>query len=332
MKKANNILLKVLGILLLTGAAMKGWQLLTEPMANKDIWSYRPFLIFVIEFEIALGIWLLSGLFKKAAWLAILACFSMFSIVTLYKGLTGAASCGCFGSVHVNPWITLFAVDIPAVIALVIFRPALSFLRKQESIAAFVQNVLIPLPSIPRFAAIFSVGIVILAVTGCVLVFNEPAKTTTSYEVLEPETWVGKKLPVLEHIDIGEQLKKGNWLLLFYHYDCPDCITAISNYEQIARDLTGNEDFLRIALIEVPPYGQLVSQTSPCTLGQLPETKEWFVTTPAAVLLTNGIIKSAWEAKVPDFDTIIETIAILKDQKLFISTKHYSKTLERRWC
>ena len=70
MKKANNILLKALGVLLLTAAAMKGWQLLTEPMANKDIWTNRAFLIFTVEFEIALGIWLLSDLFKKAAWLA----------------------------------------------------------------------------------------------------------------------------------------------------------------------------------------------------------------------------------------------------------------------
>ena len=331
MKKANNILLKVLGILLLTGAAMKGWQLLTEPMANNDIWSYRPFLIFVIEFEIALGVWLLSGLFKKTAWLAILACFSLFSFITLYKGLSGAASCGCFGSVHVNPWITLFAVDIPAVIALVIFRPTLSFLRKQESIAVFVRNVLAPLPSIPRFTAIFSVGIVILAVTGCVLAFNEPAKVTSGYEVLEPETWIGKELPIIEYIDVGKQIKKGIWLVLFYHYDCPDCVTAIKTYQDITK-LAGNGVFPKIVFIEVPPYGQLVSQTSPCTLGQLPETKDWFVTTPAVVLLTNGMVKSAWEAKVPDFDTIIETIAILKDQKLFISTKHYSKTLERRWC
>ena len=37
MRITNNILLKVLGILLLAAAVMKGWQLLTEPMANKDI-------------------------------------------------------------------------------------------------------------------------------------------------------------------------------------------------------------------------------------------------------------------------------------------------------
>lgn len=68
MKSASNIVLKLLGILLLTAAILKGWQLLTEPVANNDIWSYRPFLIFTVEFELALGIWLLSGLFKKAAW------------------------------------------------------------------------------------------------------------------------------------------------------------------------------------------------------------------------------------------------------------------------
>ncbi|MHC4477380.1 MAG: hypothetical protein ACYTEL_17165 [Planctomycetota bacterium] len=44
-------------------------------------------------------------MFKKAAWLAALLCFSLFSFITLSNGLTGAASCGCFGSVHLNPWI-----------------------------------------------------------------------------------------------------------------------------------------------------------------------------------------------------------------------------------
>jgi hypothetical protein len=110
--------LKLLGGLLFAAAVLKGWQLLTEPVSNNDIWSYRPFLILQVEFELALAIWFLSGVFKKGAWLAALTCFSVFSAVTLYRGLTGAASCGCFGSVHVSPWITLSAIDVPAVIAL----------------------------------------------------------------------------------------------------------------------------------------------------------------------------------------------------------------------
>ncbi len=312
MKSANDIVLKLLGILLLTAAVLKGWQLLTEPVANNDIWSYRPFLIFTVEFEIALGIWLVSGLFKKAAWLAAISCFSLFSFITLYKGLSGAESCGCFGSVHVNPWITLFAVDIPAVIVLAVFRPALSFLRKQESITAFARNILIPLPSIPRFTTIFSVGIVILAVTGCVLAFNEPKKTTSAYEVLEPEEWVGKQLPIMEHIDIAEKLKKGRWLVLFYHHDCPDCVTAIREYQHNAADLAGNEDLLKIAFIEVPPYGRSVVRNNPnYAVSKLSDIKEWFITTPAIVLLESSTVRVIWERKAPDLDAVLRSVATL---------------------
>jgi hypothetical protein len=237
-------------------------------------------------------------------------------MITFYKGITGAASCGCFGSVHVNPWITLFAIDLPAVIALAVSRPGLSlppvlsFLRKQESIRILIRTFLTPLPSAPLFAITACLGLGILGVTIPILALNEPANVTSSYEVLEPETWVGKELPILEHIDIAETLKKGTWLVLLYHYDCPDCGWAIPMYERMARDLAGNEDFLRIALIAIPPYGRgPVSENCPCTLGKLNETKEWLVTTPAVALLTGGRVRSAWEEKAPDLDAIIQKMA-----------------------
>lgn len=339
MEKASNIVVKILAIALLTAAVLKGWQLLTEPIANNDIWSYRPFLVLTVEFELALAIWLLSGLFKKAAWMATLLCFSAFSAITLYKGITGAESCGCFGSVHVNPWITLFAIDLPAVITLSIFRPRLSFspvmsfLRKKESMKALIVEFITPLPSLRRFVTAAAVGFTVLGVTTPILAFNEPAMVTSSYEVLEPETWVGKELPILEHIDIAESLQKGTWLILLYHYDCPDCGTAIPKYENMARDLAGNEDFLRIALISVPPYGRgPVSENCPCTLGRLAETKEWFVTTPVVVLLTDNQVTSAWEEKAPDLDTILQNIAKnnkkLEESRFFSSTNKLKHSLQ----
>ena len=48
---ANNIVLRALGLLLLTAAVLKGRELLTTPMANADIWSKRYFMIFQIGFE-----------------------------------------------------------------------------------------------------------------------------------------------------------------------------------------------------------------------------------------------------------------------------------------
>jgi hypothetical protein len=83
----------------------------------------------------------------------------------------------------------------------------------------------------------------------------------------------------------------------------------------MARDLAGSEDFLRIALIAVPPYGRgPVSENSPCTLGRLADVKEWFVTTPAVALLANAKVTSAWEAHAPDFEAIVGEIA-LSEQK-----------------
>ena len=178
MKTANDIVLKALGALLIIAGTLKGWQLLTEPVANNSIWTWRPFMVLQVDFELALGIWLLSGLYKKAAWLTVLLCFSAFSLITLYKGITGAESCGCFGSVHVNPWVTLFAIDVPSVIALLVFRPVLSFMRRRESIRALVHEFFTPLPSIPQFTITTCLALLILGVTTPILAFNEPAKIT----------------------------------------------------------------------------------------------------------------------------------------------------------
>jgi tetratricopeptide (TPR) repeat protein len=109
------------------------------------------------------------------------------------------------------------------------------------------------------------------------------------YEVLNPSGWVGKNLPVLASIDIQEQLKDGNWLLLFYHFDCPACLDAIKTIQGQEKELlTAGQ---RIALIEVPPYGKLsMDIKSPCVWGKLPGTKQWLVETPVVVKIRDGIV------------------------------------------
>jgi thiol-disulfide isomerase/thioredoxin len=298
---------------------LKGWQLLTEPLAGSSIWSCRAFLIFQVEFELAVGIWFLSGLFRKTAWLAAVCCFSLFSVVSFYKGITGAASCGCFGPVHLNPWITLFAIDLPAVIALWISRPKLSFgltptwafTAGRGFIKGLVREFTVPWPSTPRLTATICIGLATLCLTTPILALNEPAKITSTYEVLEPETWVGKELPILEHTDIADSLKQGTWVVLFYHYDCPDCAKAIPTYEQMARELAGDKDFLRVAFIEVPPYRpEPISEASPCILGRLADAKQWFITTPAVALLVDGEVTAAWEEKAPSLQDLMDQLII----------------------
>lgn len=323
--RALDIVLKILGLLLLAAAIMKSHELLTVPVANKDIWSWRPFLIFQVEFELVLGIWLLSGVFKRFIWILTLACFCVFCCVTLYKAITGAASCGCFGAVHVNPWITLFVVDLPAVLTLVVFRPMNIWFSIRCFNKLLIRIVCLTIRMLGRssshlrmvykraFGSLVSMHTVTLSiallltlcVTTPILAFNTPKKTTTSYEILEPETWVGEELPILDHIDIGEQLRMGNWLVVLYHYGCPDCTKVARVFKEIARGFNGKEGVMRIALVEVPPYNQgLRGHVSLCRYGELDQTKEWFVTTPVILLIQGGQVLRSWDAQILKYDIL----------------------------
>lgn len=113
----------VLGLILLTAAALKGHQLATEPVAETGLLTSRWFLIGVVEFELFFGLWLLSGLYPRGTWQAAVLCFSGSACVSVYRGLSGEATCGCFGRVPVNPWYTLI-VDVVATAALLWWRPA----------------------------------------------------------------------------------------------------------------------------------------------------------------------------------------------------------------
>lgn len=94
----------LLGILLIVAGGLKAHQLATEPVVTNGLEWMRSILILEMELEIAFGFWLIGGLLPRTTWLAAVGCFTMFCGVTLYKGLGGWESCGCFGRVSVNPW------------------------------------------------------------------------------------------------------------------------------------------------------------------------------------------------------------------------------------
>jgi len=95
-----------LGVLLLTAAGLKAHQLATEPVLSTGLLDSRWLLMATVEFELLFGLWLLGNIWPKPTWAAALACFGLFAGVSLYKALSGHASCGCFGRVPVNPWYT----------------------------------------------------------------------------------------------------------------------------------------------------------------------------------------------------------------------------------
>lgn len=77
---------------------------------------------FLIQYELFLAVWLLSGKFALKAWWTALLTFFAFAAVSGYQGWIGRTSCGCFGRVMLNPWYA-FALDIAVLTALLFARP-----------------------------------------------------------------------------------------------------------------------------------------------------------------------------------------------------------------
>ena len=290
----------VLGLVLLTTAALKGHQLATEPVAATGLLSSRWFLIAVVEFELFFGLWLLAGLYPRRTWAAALLCFSGFGCVSLYRALSGESTCGCFGRVPVNPWYTLL-LDLAAVTALLHWRPATNPARSLLPLAGEGPGVRAGFRG--QLACILGISLLVALPAALVMASYQAATLDeagdifgdSEFVVLEPEKWVGKPFPLLKYIDISDQLAEGEWIVVLYHHECPSCQDALPKYEQLRRGSAVAAEKASVALVEMPPYGSpehgVVLHGSRCLQGRLSDAKEWFIKTPVTISVNRGIVK-----------------------------------------
>lgn len=282
----RRLTLALLGLMLLVASALKGYELATSSVAETGFLTSRWFLIGQVEWELGLGLWLLSGFYPRAARMVALTCFIAFLGESLHQGLSGQTSCGCFGKVSVNPWLTL-GLDSAAIIALV--RCGSVSLRSTASAPPLIRVGI----CVALFAMLGLTGAWIMARHAPVGITDEGDIPNDSRLVLlEPTGWVGRRFPLLRHIDMGKQLAEGEWLVLLYHHNCPVCRRAIKEYERFARSGTSQAVVPRVALIEVPTHGDVAPGTLPagraCSLGRRSEARDWFVKTPVAIRLKDG--------------------------------------------
>ncbi len=113
--------------------------------------------------------------------------------------------------------------------------------------------------------------------------------------VLEPERWVGKSFPLSNYMDIGDDVKKGMWRIVLYHYDCPKCQALVTQYEESKEINVDHADIRRIALVEMPPYDPTTTTyfrgpAQQLSRGRLDDNREWFVTAPIEIDIDEGIV------------------------------------------
>lgn len=116
---------RLLAAVLLLAAGLKIIGLRSEPVAAAGIFSTPEFQVALVEIEIVLAIWLWSGVRPVLSWLVALVTFTGFAAASFYLAWIGQSSCGCFGSLHVNPWFTL-TLDSAILIGLALGRPDLA--------------------------------------------------------------------------------------------------------------------------------------------------------------------------------------------------------------
>jgi len=285
---ACQVVCATVALVLLAAMGLKAHQLATGPVIERGFLSQRWVMIAGFQWELVLGLVLLSGAIRRLAWLAAVGTFLLLTAVTLSKALGGEVSCGCWGRIEVNPWWTL-VLDVGLLGALLACRPALRG----------------PIRVRPAAWRIAGVAVVTLAIglpAGIVAGLYEPARLLADGSilgddgvvVLEPETWPGRRLPLLPFIDIGESLVEGRWTVVLYHHDCPHCQEAMPKYIADARKLTDSGSSTRMALIEMPPYAKAGESPIPsdtaCTQGRLNEAHDWFAETPTVISLAGGTV------------------------------------------
>jgi hypothetical protein len=117
-----------------------------------------------------------------------------------------------------------------------------------------------------------------------------------SIVILKPETWVGNRLPLLDYIDIGRELSRGEWTVVLYDRGCSRCEEVISRYERGAIEFCGDAGAGRVALVELRSQAAgavpLRAMRTGDLRGQLSGARDWVVSVPVALVLSDGRVVS----------------------------------------
>lgn len=269
--------------IVLAAAGMKGHQLTMRPVLETGLFDSRWFLVALAECEFCLALWLLSAKSRKLTWTASLGCFVAFAGVSAYKGVSGELSCGCFGALQVAPWFT-FVLDVTVVLALLAFRPRPAQYEtwRLSPAAAVTVALLVGLPGVwlmrgPKTTELSP---------------DDAIDANGRIAVLLPEKWLGKRFPLFDHVDVGEELGQGVWVVVLHQAGCPRCEELIHEFSQ-ANEHNGRESVCHTAFIELPdrPGIRGDSRLDGCLSGRLDTSRDWFVTTPTALKLRDGIVE-----------------------------------------
>lgn len=111
---------------------------------------------------------------------------------------------------------------------------------------------------------------------------------------LRPKTWIGEPFPLADYIDVGRKLKKEKWTVLIFNHKSPNVNKMLEKCETLSRDLAARNETMKVAIIEVPPFGRggplPASPDVPCLIGCLNEAQDWVMGKSFLLVIENGVV------------------------------------------
>jgi hypothetical protein len=221
---AAKILFRCLALILIVAAAAKAFAGWRDTAMSVVLWLE-------ITTELTLAVWLVSGSYIHGAWFVAFAAFLAFACVSLFKVLTQAPDCGCFGHAPVPPAV-MFTVDWTVVTSLVVVRhvraPSTGGLHKRLGYSAIVLVIGVVLLGIARHRSGAAVTAELRA-TATIVPSHDAANVPSSvdHKSQDPHAdFIGKAMaPALWEANLGD-VPPGAELTVLFKIFSPNCQRA----------------------------------------------------------------------------------------------------------
>ena len=206
-----------LGFFLLTAAILK----LSQGQAGQSHWGS---IYIVPPVEIALSVWLISGVNLRWSLGLAAALFFCFETVTLVLIFEGVDDCGCFGIVRLSPKVT-YCIDCAAFITAIGALRLMSFKKLLPAVL---------LPSLALFSCALAAA---------------PSQNP------EMGIKVGNPWPPPGAVKCSADLSRGRWAVLIYSSDCARCDSLAADYARDACEWSAQGKKVQLALLDSDVHG-----------------------------------------------------------------------------
>lgn len=267
--------------LLIAGSTVKWAEAFWYPeLAIDFVESFKILLVAPIEFVV--GVWLLSGLYKKTAMLAAAVLFGLFAVYLLTLLGRNEGSCGCFGSFSPKPML-MFVIDL-------IFATCLCYGFFTTKGSAPPTRFVLGLFSIFAIGLFLSVTFVIQAYL--MVVGNRNGEPIRGKSLI----WVTNERPpffsvILKHSaenDSKHQLQRAmprKLALVIFDSNCSDCLNFIKSLSEFDEFLSMFVVYLHIGSGDASDWGF----AKECLhLLQSRNESRWAVRIPAVIRYDDG--------------------------------------------